>query len=204
MISHYECHPRHAADPGTCTADYLVRAAGARALETIRFMAYAMTYARHEDMREIRRYVSDEDIREAIDHALLPGSWIRGHGPTGTPRWGDIRHHRLQCACLLLHHTPKIESCRASSKRSGSSQKKMPIPKNSGARHYARGNKCPYRNPPNTISRKCVVRRGRIGAIKMATRNKKRFLCRCGSPIICEFSALTQRKSVNRGTVDWR
>ena len=28
-----------------------------------RFVAYAMTYARHEDMRLIRRYLSDEDLR---------------------------------------------------------------------------------------------------------------------------------------------
>jgi hypothetical protein len=42
-------------------------------------MAYAMTYARHEDMREIRRYVSDDNIREALDHApagiIDPRSW---------------------------------------------------------------------------------------------------------------------------------
>ncbi len=37
--------------------------------DPIRFMAYAMTYALHEDMREIRRYLSDDDIREALDHA---------------------------------------------------------------------------------------------------------------------------------------
>ena len=47
--------------------------------DPVRFMAYAMTYARHEDMREIRRYVSDEDIREALDHApagiIDPRSW---------------------------------------------------------------------------------------------------------------------------------
>jgi hypothetical protein len=37
--------------------------------DPIRFMAYAMTYARHEDMRELRRYLSDDDIREALDRA---------------------------------------------------------------------------------------------------------------------------------------
>jgi hypothetical protein len=37
--------------------------------EPIRFMAYAMTYARHEDMRLIRRYVTDDDMREALDKA---------------------------------------------------------------------------------------------------------------------------------------
>jgi hypothetical protein len=35
----------------------------------IRFLAYAMTYARHEDMRVIRQYVSDDDFREALDRA---------------------------------------------------------------------------------------------------------------------------------------
>jgi hypothetical protein len=37
--------------------------------DPIRFMAYAMTYARHEDMRVIRRHVSDDDFREALDRA---------------------------------------------------------------------------------------------------------------------------------------
>lgn len=45
----------------------------------IRFMAYAMRYARHEDMREIRRYVSDDEFREALDRAppgiIDPRSW---------------------------------------------------------------------------------------------------------------------------------
>ena len=35
----------------------------------IRYMAYAMTYARHEHVRERRLYASDEDIREALGHA---------------------------------------------------------------------------------------------------------------------------------------
>src|SRR5271157_2883569 len=37
--------------------------------EPIRFMAYAMTYARHEDMQVIRRYVCDDDFRTALDEA---------------------------------------------------------------------------------------------------------------------------------------
>ncbi len=37
--------------------------------DPVRFMAYAMTSATHEDMRVLRRYVSDEDFREALDHA---------------------------------------------------------------------------------------------------------------------------------------
>jgi hypothetical protein len=45
----------------------------------IRFLAYAMSYARHEDMRVIRQYVSDDDFRHALDHAppgiVDPRSW---------------------------------------------------------------------------------------------------------------------------------
>jgi hypothetical protein len=45
----------------------------------IRFLAYAMTYARHEDMRLIRRHVSDDDLRAALDQAppgiIDPRSW---------------------------------------------------------------------------------------------------------------------------------
>lgn len=45
----------------------------------VRFMAYAMTYARHRDMRVIRQYVSDDEIRQALDTAppgiIDPRSW---------------------------------------------------------------------------------------------------------------------------------
>ena len=47
--------------------------------DPIRFMAYAMTYARHRDMQVIRQYVSDDDMREALDKAppgiIDPRSW---------------------------------------------------------------------------------------------------------------------------------
>jgi hypothetical protein len=52
-----------------------------------RFLAYAMTYARHEDMQVIRRYVSDEDIREALDVAppgiMDPRSWAYWNSKMG-------------------------------------------------------------------------------------------------------------------------
>ena len=35
----------------------------------VRFMAYAMASATHEDMTVLRRYVSDDDFREALDQA---------------------------------------------------------------------------------------------------------------------------------------
>jgi hypothetical protein len=55
--------------------------------EPVRFLAYAMTYAHHDDMREIRRVVSDDDIREALDRAP-PGiidarSWAYWHSKMG-------------------------------------------------------------------------------------------------------------------------
>jgi hypothetical protein len=37
--------------------------------DPIRLLAYAMTYGRHEEMRVIRRYVSDDEFREALDRA---------------------------------------------------------------------------------------------------------------------------------------
>lgn len=47
--------------------------------DPVRFMAYAMTYAHHTDMRVIRQFVSDDEIREALDAAppgiIDPRSW---------------------------------------------------------------------------------------------------------------------------------
>jgi hypothetical protein len=55
--------------------------------EPIRFMAYAMTYARHEDMQLIRRHVTDDDIREALDKAppgiIDPRSWAYWNSKMG-------------------------------------------------------------------------------------------------------------------------
>lgn len=47
--------------------------------DPVRFMAYAMAAATHEDMKVLRRYVSDDDFREALDKAppgiIDPRSW---------------------------------------------------------------------------------------------------------------------------------
>jgi hypothetical protein len=47
--------------------------------DPVRFMAYAMTYALHEDMSLIRQHVSDDEIRQALDAAppgiIDPRSW---------------------------------------------------------------------------------------------------------------------------------
>jgi hypothetical protein len=37
--------------------------------DPIRFMAYALASATHEDMNVLRRYVSDEDFNEVLDNA---------------------------------------------------------------------------------------------------------------------------------------
>jgi hypothetical protein len=55
--------------------------------DPIRFMAYAMTYARHEDMKVIRQHVSDDDFREALDRAppgiIDPRSWAYWNAKMG-------------------------------------------------------------------------------------------------------------------------
>lgn len=52
-----------------------------------RFVAYAMTYAWHEDMRVIRRHLSDDDLREALDCAppgiIDPRSWAYWNSKLG-------------------------------------------------------------------------------------------------------------------------
>lgn len=63
--------------------------------DPVRFMAYAMTYARHEDMRVIREYVSDDDFREALDRAppgiIDPRSWAYWNSKMG--RYPPPRRH---------------------------------------------------------------------------------------------------------------
>ncbi len=47
--------------------------------DPVRFMAYAFARATHEDMQVLRSYLSDEDLRDALDHAppgiVDPRSW---------------------------------------------------------------------------------------------------------------------------------
>ena len=56
--------------------------------DPVRFLAYAMTYATHEDLQKIRCHVTDEEFQEALDHAP-PGiidarSWA----------YWNVRYHR--------------------------------------------------------------------------------------------------------------
>lgn len=47
--------------------------------DPVRFLAYAMTYATHQDLRVIRQWVTDDEFREALDRAppgiIDPRSW---------------------------------------------------------------------------------------------------------------------------------
>ena len=47
--------------------------------DTVRFVAYALARATHEDMKILRAFLSDDDLREALDHAppgiIDPRSW---------------------------------------------------------------------------------------------------------------------------------
>lgn len=47
--------------------------------DPVRFLAYAFTYATHQDMQLLRKYVDDDDLREALDRAppgiIDPRSW---------------------------------------------------------------------------------------------------------------------------------
>lgn len=49
------------------------------AANTVRFLAYTMTYGDDTDMREVRRFLSDDDLREALKQAPAgifdPRSW---------------------------------------------------------------------------------------------------------------------------------
>lgn len=55
--------------------------------DPVRFMAYAMAYATHEDMKTIRQYVSDSDFHEALEQAppgiIDPRSWAYWNAKMG-------------------------------------------------------------------------------------------------------------------------
>src|ERR1700686_932324 len=78
--------------------------------EPIRFMAYAMTYARHEDMRVIRRYVSDDDMREALDRAppgiIDPRSWAYWNSKMGRYPPPPLPVRRLAAPADAQYRTP--------------------------------------------------------------------------------------------------
>ncbi len=81
--------------------------------DPVRFMAYAMSHALPEDMRLIRRHVSDDDFREALDHApagiIDPRSWAYWNSKMGrypapplpSRQLGGTRARRVDVETLL-------------------------------------------------------------------------------------------------------
>jgi hypothetical protein len=55
--------------------------------DPIRFLAYAFARATHEDMRVLRRFFTDDDLREALDRAppgiIDPRSWAYWNSKLG-------------------------------------------------------------------------------------------------------------------------
>ncbi len=55
--------------------------------DPVRFMAYAFARATHEDMQVLRSYLSDDDLRDALDHAppgiVDPRSWAYWNSKLG-------------------------------------------------------------------------------------------------------------------------
>jgi hypothetical protein len=85
--------------------------------DPVRFMAYAMSHATHDDMQVIRRYVSDEDFREARDHAppgiIDPRSWAYWNSQFGrfpapplaqAPARLDAAMNREDKLLVAFHH----------------------------------------------------------------------------------------------------
>ena len=55
--------------------------------DTFRFVAYAVARATHEDMKLVRSFLNDDDLREALDHAppgiIDPRSWAYWNSKLG-------------------------------------------------------------------------------------------------------------------------
>jgi hypothetical protein len=55
--------------------------------DTYRFVAYAVARATHEEMKLLRAFLNDDDLREALDHAppgiIDPRSWAYWNAQMG-------------------------------------------------------------------------------------------------------------------------
>lgn len=55
--------------------------------DTFRFVAYALARATHEDMKLLRRFLTEDDLRDALDHApagiIDPRSWAYWNAKMG-------------------------------------------------------------------------------------------------------------------------
>src|SRR6266849_3835601 len=85
--------------------------------DPVRFMAHAMSHATPEDMKVIRRYVSDDDFREALDRAP-PGIIDPAHGRIGIRSLAVSRRRRCQSANSVRADFDQLESRVGWAKRS--------------------------------------------------------------------------------------
>jgi hypothetical protein len=55
--------------------------------DTVRFIAYALARATHDDMKVLRSFMTDDDLREALDHVppgiIDPRSWAYWNSKLG-------------------------------------------------------------------------------------------------------------------------
>ena len=67
--------------------------------DPVRFLAYAFEAATHEDMKLLRRYVSEDDFREALNAAppgiIRPRSWTYWHARFGQVPAPPLPQRRL-------------------------------------------------------------------------------------------------------------
>jgi hypothetical protein len=67
--------------------------------DPIRFVAYALEGATHEDMKVLRRHITDADVQEALDAAppgiIGPRSWAYWHARMGRYPAPPLRKRQL-------------------------------------------------------------------------------------------------------------
>lgn len=82
--------------------------------QPIRFLAYAMSYARHEDMKVIRSFVSDKDLRDALDHAppgiIDPRSWAYWNAKMGRYPPPPLPRRRLESAPVIRQSAEDLKA----------------------------------------------------------------------------------------------
>ena len=88
--------------------------------DPVRFMAYAFARATHEQMKKLRRYLSEEDLNEALENAP-PGiidarSWAYWNVRAGKYPVPPLPTRRLMVSSVLSSpHTPASHPPRANS-----------------------------------------------------------------------------------------
>ena len=73
-----------------------------------------MSYARHEDMKVIRSFVSDKDLRDALDHAppgiIDPRSWAYWNAKMGRYPPPPLPRRRLENAPVIRQSAEDLKA----------------------------------------------------------------------------------------------